>query len=258
MSGGLKTAPWRGVACALLLAVFWGSLVAAQDTCRQALALGMDVSGSVDAQEYQLQINGLANALANPEVAEKILAMPEAPIRLAVFEWSGPQTQVQLIPWTTLATEQDLSRVIAQLRASPRQPEDVSTAIGAALRYGLDLLSQQERCWKRTLDISGDGKSNTGPHPGTLAKAGLPVTINGLVIGADDPNMGDIRFVEVGELSSYYHAYVVHGPGAFVETAIGFRDFERAMTRKLLRELEGLTVSALPADTWPGQAQILR
>ena len=35
--------------------------------CRQALALGLDVSGSVDAVEYRLQTAGLAAALMAPE-----------------------------------------------------------------------------------------------------------------------------------------------------------------------------------------------
>jgi hypothetical protein len=37
------------------------------------------------------------------------------------------------------------------------------------------------------------------------------------------------------------------GPDAFVHTAIGFNDYARAMTQKLLRELESLVFSELPA-----------
>jgi hypothetical protein len=69
------------------------------------------------------------------------------------------------------------------------------------------------------------------------------ITINGLVIGADAPDIGDVRQVEIGELSAYFRAYVIHGPDAFVETAIGFQDYQNAMTRKLLRELDGLVFS---------------
>jgi hypothetical protein len=36
---------------------------------------------------------------------------------------------------------------------------------------------------------------------------------------------------------------VIHGPGAFVEQAEDYRDVERAMTRKLLRELQGMALS---------------
>ena len=47
--------------------------------CRQALALGLDVSGSVDALEYRLQLDGVAGALLDPEVIGAFLAFPDAP-----------------------------------------------------------------------------------------------------------------------------------------------------------------------------------
>ena len=50
---------------------------------------------------------------------------------------------------------------------------------------------------------------------------------------------------KIGELSSYFRAEVILGPGAFVRTAIGFSDYARAMKEKLLKELEGLVVSDL-------------
>ena len=52
------------------------------------------------------------------------------------------------------------------------------------------------------------------------------VTVNGLVIGAT-----------VVTLSRYYRQFVIQGPGAFVEEAGDYDDFERTMRRKLLREL---------------------
>ena len=117
--------------------------------------------------------------------------------------------------------------------------------------FGAELLSQQQECWKRTLDLSGDGKHNLGPHPREIKTLLLSsgITINGLVIGADDPSHGDKRYVQVGELSAYYNAWVILGPGAFVEVALGFEAYEDAMTRKLIRELEGLILSEAGAHT---------
>jgi len=74
------------------------------------------------------------------------------------------------------------------------------------------------------------------------------ITVNALVIGADNPSSGDTRQAEIGELSSYFRAEVIAGQDAFVETALGFDDYEAAMTRKLLRELEVLAVSDLSLD----------
>ena len=58
--------------------------------CRQALALGLDVSGSVDGGEYRLQLDGLAAALREPAVIAAMLSVPSAPVHLAIFEWSEP------------------------------------------------------------------------------------------------------------------------------------------------------------------------
>lgn len=38
---------------------------------------------------------------------------------------------------------------------------------------------------------------------------------------------------------------MIHGPGAFLEIADGFEDFERAMRRKLEREMGVLSLGAL-------------
>ncbi|MEM9846126.1 MAG: DUF1194 domain-containing protein, partial [Pseudomonadota bacterium] len=62
----------------LALVVF---AAAAQAGCRQALALGLDVSGSVDTREYRLQTDGLAEALRDPEVQSAFLALPSLPVR---------------------------------------------------------------------------------------------------------------------------------------------------------------------------------
>jgi hypothetical protein len=220
----------------------WPAL--AQQQCRQALALGLDVSGSVDAIEYRLQLDGLARALLRPEVQAAFLAFPDAPVRLYVYEWAGFSSQRQLLPWTPVASADDLARIAATLRGHPRIEAEPATAIGQAMLYGARALSRQAGCWKRTLDLSGDGKSNTGPRPRDLK--GDPrigdLTINGLVIGGMGTTVGDRRQAEVGDIWAYYTVEVIRGPQAFVEVALGFQDFEEAMARKLLKELETLVV----------------
>jgi hypothetical protein len=144
-----------------------------------------------------------------------------------------------LVDWTRMRGTEALDAVVARLRGTGRVPADPSTAIASARAFGGALLAQMPQCWKHTLDLSGDGKSNTGPHPRDLAPP-PGVTVNGLVIGADSPSHTDARQSQIGELTAYYRAYVIAGPDAFVETALGFEDFEAAMVRKLLRELATL------------------
>ena len=215
----------------------------ASANCRQALALGLDVSGSVDAREYRLQIDGLASALDAPEVREALLGQPEAPVRLTVYEWSGPLGQSVLLPWVEITNDAALDAAINQLRGARRRSVDLTTAIGSAILVGFDLLGQQTDCLTRTLDLSGDGQSNTGPRPQDVdgGDTAQGVVVNGLVIGGSDTN-GDQRLAEIKELSAYYRAYVIRGIGSFVETALGFEDYETAMRRKLLRELTSLAI----------------
>lgn len=232
----------------LLAMAFAMAATNANATCRQALALGLDVSGSVDAKEYRAQLDGLASALNDPEVRAKVLEMPSAPVRLLVYEWSGPADQHVLLPWSALENSATLDIAIETLRQTRRRDATPGTALGVAMTYGAVQLAQQPECWKQTLDISGDGKSNLGPRPrdvkDQIEHSGI--TINGLVIGADAPNIGDLRQAEISELSAYYSAEVILGQEAFVQAALGYDSYADAMKRKLLRELEGLILSYLP------------
>ncbi|WP_425099629.1 DUF1194 domain-containing protein [Tropicibacter sp. S64] len=212
----------------VLLSVLAG---AAEAACRQALSLGLDVSGSVDAQEYRLQLDGLAAALENGEVVDAFLAMPDAPVRLMVFEWSGPHAPRVLQEWVTVLGAPDLAAVAQRLRRTGRAKLDPSTAIGVAKQAGARMLADQGACWRRVLDLSGDGESNTGPRPQDVRPGGL--TINALVVTGEEP----------GALLGYFKAYVIEGEQAFVEPALGFEDFEAAMVRKLKRELQVLVLS---------------
>ena len=125
----------------------------ANAACRQALALGLDVSGSVDAREYRLQIDGVADALSDPRVREALLSMPASPVRLLVFEWSGSEDQAVILPWHEIADDAALETAIATIRSTERRDASPGTALGVAMTQGAALLAQQGDCWKRTLDL---------------------------------------------------------------------------------------------------------
>lgn len=231
----------RALACLLI----WSGT--AEAACRQALALGFDMSTSVDASEYRLQIEGLASALQSDAVQDVLFAQPDAPIHIAVYEWSGPPNQTLILPWTALQTPADLTAAVRIITDHQRVVAAPTTAIGAALLYGFALLEARPDCWKRTLDLSGDGETNTGPRPEDIAPERAPpgVTVNALVIGSGNSRGDDHRFADIKALSAYYERNVVRGPGAFVEDALGFEDYAAAMERKLLRELSGIAVGQL-------------
>lgn len=234
----------RALALAAILAVISGPAEAA---CRLALALALDVSGSVDGDEYRLQMAGLSEALGDPDVEAALFALPDAPVALAVYEWSSSRYQRVIQDWVVISQRPDLNALRARLLNWSRIPAPEATGLGAALEFGGAMLLRAPVCWDRTLDVSGDGKNNDWPDP-ELARARGPLggmRINALVIADDNGAGGERGHLGAAELSAYFKARVIQGEDAFVEIALGFEDYAEAMRRKLLRELKTRPVGTL-------------
>lgn len=205
----------------------------AEAACRLALALALDVSSSVDAAEDALQREGLANALLAPEVQAAILSIPDLPVAVMAFEWSGRRQQSVLLDWRLLDGPGDVASAAEAIRSSRRVRDDYPTAIGNALGYASGVFADSPDCLFRTLDVSGDGRNNDG-FPPVLAYRHFPldgIVVNALAIGGED-----------AELAAYYRDELIRGPGSFVEEARDYADFERAIRRKLLREIKAIAV----------------
>ena len=216
----------------------------AEATCRLALVLALDVSGSVDAREYRLQLDGVASALLSDEVRASFFSLPDTSVHIAAFQWGAPWQQHMVVDWTEVTSPEVLDELALTLRATHVTFRDPSTAIGSAMEYSLGLLEQKPDCWMHTIDISGDGPANWGPDPNMVARGNdVRATINGLVIGPESRDNIGKNLSGVRTLVEYYRAHVIRGPQAFVETAVDFDDYERAMIRKLTRELQTLVVS---------------
>ncbi|QYK41273.1 MAG: DUF1194 domain-containing protein [Paracoccaceae bacterium] len=237
-------------AAALLLGLVLPGPAAA---CRLALVLALDVSASVDAAEYRLQSEGMARALVAPEVARLVLG-PGGPVALAAMHWSGPHDQAVIADWTVIGGMADLSDLAARVAAAPRRPSfDGRTAIGAAMQAAADLLARGPRCAARTLDLAADGETNAGIDPRLVRDGpGLAgVTVNALAVGGNDlMDHGDFGS-RPRPLTRHLETWVIRGPDAFVEEAADYADFERAMTRKLIRELGVVMLGAAGQNTTP-------
>lgn len=228
----------------LCLLMFLSSPAGAVE-CRLALLLALDVSSSVDAAEDTLQRGGTVAALTAPEVVEAFFATDE-PVALAVYEWSGRYNQEVILDWTLINSQLDLVRAAEVVANSKRSHNDFPTAMGYALGFGAGMMARAPRCLQQTIDMAGDGQNNEGFGP-EQAYREFPfdgITVNGLVVNAADFEG------EVG-LIAFYRAQVRHGPGAFIEIADGFSDFERAMRRKLERELMPLAIGNVPGAREP-------
>lgn len=209
----------------------------AQANCRLALLLALDVSSSVSEDEYALQQKGLASALMSEDVLRAILDDREGSVALSVFEWSGRYQQSVVVDWTILDSRAAVLDAANQIAQSTRSYSRFPTSMGFSLGYGAGLFKQAPPCDRRVMDVSGDGINNDGFGPQTAYRH-FPfrdVTVNGLVIAGSDP---DVEW--------FYESEVLFGRQSFLEVASGFPDFERAMIRKLYREISNLMIGAAP------------
>ncbi len=193
-----------------------------------ALVLAVDVSESVDADEYQLQHEGIARAFENPAVVDAIRGGPHGAIEAMVLEWSDRDKQVVTAPWARIADARSAAAFAAEVRASKRSSAGL-TAIGDALVAAAAAFQRlPDTAERRIIDVSGDGMANIGPPPNavrdTLVAQGI--AINGLAILKTEP-----------WLDQYYDQYVVGGEHSFLLKVEDFQSFATAIQQKLLGEI---------------------
>ncbi len=219
----------RRLALALLL--FTNPAFAAAERVDVALVLAVDVSESIDAARYTLQMEGLASALMASDVQASMLAGPHRSMLVAVVQWSS-HPHVTL-PWTLLTSQADVGRLAARLRKMRRADEGF-TCMSVALRSISDKLFTQlpVPADRLVVDVSGDGQDNCNPEESVdhvrdeMVASGI--TVNGLPILEGD---------EADTLEDWYRDHVIGGQNAFLLPASGFTDFERAIRRKFVTEI---------------------
>ncbi|MGB3177563.1 MAG: DUF1194 domain-containing protein [Albidovulum sp.] len=194
--------------------------------CDVALMLTVDVSGSIDRGEYRFQINGLADALSDPEVADALLI---GQVALAVVQWSGTGAQTLTMPWRRMLNRGEINDFAARARTIKRAYSGSDTAVGEAIAFSVQQFEAVPDCRRKIIDISGDGPQNAG-YPLAPERAGAAAA--GIEINA-------IAIEDVGRASpitEFYRRYVITQNG-FVLTARGLDDYPRAIRAKILREV---------------------
>ena len=194
--------------------------------CETALLLSIDTSGSIDRGEYRLQVQGLADALADPDVAE---ALVRGQVALAVVQWSGAGQQRVTLGWQRMLDPRAVAAFARAAGDQDRAFEGSDTAVGEAIGFATDQFAAVPDCRRRVIDISGDGPLNAGrplgPEHARALAAGI--TINAIAI----EDVG--RSIPITE---FYRRAVIT-PKGFVVTARGLMDYPRAIREKLLREI---------------------
>lgn len=192
--------------------------------CDTALILSVDVSNSVDPGEYRLQVDGMADALQDPEIVE---AMVRGEVAVAIMQWSGEDRQDISIPWRQIETALDVESLSQEARAMPRAFILSDTAPAEAIYFAIDMFDDAPACKARVIDVSGDGTPNSGRSTSAAAKTAerAGITINGIAI----ESLGLA-------ITNFFQQQVVTRDG-FVITARAHRDYPDAIRRKIIREL---------------------
>lgn len=192
------------------------------------LVLAVDVSLSVNDIEYALQMKGMAAAFRDRDVID-LIRQHKHGVAVTMTHWSGTFEADQPVPWQHLTDEASALAFSEMIDTAPRRALSNFTALGHAIGFAAHLIDTNAfEGDERKIDISGDGRNNTGPDPARMRDeaAARGITINGLAITSDDPG-----------LAGYYAANVIGGPAAFVIQANDFEAFAEAFRRKLKREL---------------------
>jgi hypothetical protein len=199
------------------------------------LLLSIDVSGSVNNNEFILQRDGYAAAFENSSVIDAIANQPNG-IAVALSYWSSNDTALE-IDWTLLTTESDVLNFADIIRNSPR-PFSGATNIPSAINFGVSsILGNDFDGTNLVIDVSGDGTSTSFLTQAARDNAvANNVTVNGLAIGG--------QFIE-----DFYRDNVIGGQGSFVLGVSEFSDIANAATQKIAREIVNPNPNPNPTQT---------
>ena len=200
-----------------------------------ALCLSMDVSASVDFDEFALMAGGTAAALRDPSVLAAATSGPRRAAALSLVLWSGVGAQDVALPWTRLDGPDSVAAIAEAIENAPRLPRPGATALGEGMAAGLALLGAFPGDAARyVMDVSGDGRHNQGRAPGPVRDLAVQagITINALAILNEEP-----------DLMEHYAEEVIGGPGSFAMSCADYPDFTDAILRKLRREFSGSLVA---------------
>ncbi|MDX3925116.1 MAG: DUF1194 domain-containing protein [Shinella sp.] len=208
------------------------------------LVLAVDVSGSMDIEEAQIQRDGYVEALTHPDFINAVREGLTGRIAISYFEWAGFVQESSYISWHLISNAEEAKAFAAMLAERPIATRR-GTSLSMAISYGAGLFDGNGfEGMRRVIDISGDGPNNFGPPvtPARDAAMKRGIIINGLAIMVR-PSFG------YGPLDRYYGNCVIGGPGAFVLPVNKAEDFATAIRRKLILEVSGRQppAQAIPA-----------
>ena len=215
-----------------------------------ALVVSVDVSNSVDAERYKLQLEGIAAALEDPSVVDAIVNGPNGGILFSMVMWADKPSIA--LPWTRITNKEE-AKALAQRVRKIQNPGGEFTCMSRMLRSINDKIVPQipAKALRIVIDVSGDGPDNCNADESAASVrdelVANGVTVNGLPILLGTPNaatdgVAPTTVEPTGAepkhpLETWYRENVMGGSGSFVLPANGYGDFGRAIRQKFVIEI---------------------
>lgn len=213
----------------LLLMLIPFSVNAAQIDVDLELVLGIDVSGSVNQTEYNLQQEGYVNAFKSSAVQNAILGGDIGKIAVKYFEWDTGIENEQ--DWYLLDSVTAIN-AFANLIDGLTNSTSGGTSPDVAVYHGIAAFDVQKNDpdgyngTRHVIDVSGDGSgSSTAAQNARNAAEEAGITVNGITIGSISVN-------------TWYKNYLITSDGFALHTD-SFDGFQTAIQDKLVREITG-------------------
>lgn len=209
------------------------------------LVLAADNSGSMGTSLREEQRRGFASAFRDLALQRAVMSGPVGRIAVTYFEWADIDDQQVIVPWTVLATPEDMERLAKTLETRHISLRGGETSISGAMAFARRLFQQSGFVsYRRVVDISGNGRNSQGPAIAAALQAlrESGTTVNGLVLPDSDSagQAGPYHALFAGydgPLVDYYRSEVIGGPGAFAMEVDPGDGFGKAILRKLVTEI---------------------
>lgn len=204
------------------------------------LVIATDVSYSIDREEARLQREGVANAFLSRDVAQAIRSGILGRIAVAYIDFASTPFNARVVDWRIITNEADAAAFARDLLAAPVN-SGMHTSISSALMMGADMIEKNAfDGTRRVIDVSGDGPNNFEGRVDAVRDSVIArrISINGLPIINEADRFNQRYYLP--DLDRYFEGCVIGGPGAFVVPAHDFKDFARAIKKKLVLEIAGL------------------
>ena len=221
------------------------------------LVLSVDVSGSIDNDEFKLQRSGYANVFRDETVINLIESL-DSGLAVTLHYWATQPKDV--LPWYHITNRQS-AYAFAETIDKTSRPFEGFTNIAAALKIAREEIEDNQFiATTQIIDISSDGRQNTRRDvPKQLSAKHLcaPRSKRGGTINDDLDNSCLVRVrdardaaVEAGitvnglpiltefdDLDNYFAENVIGGKNAFFRPASDFSDFQQAIIAKVKQEI---------------------